>query len=92
MKRNGEIGHGDDLKLPVRPIAASVSEDNNYEYGGEIWPNETEDGNNTMHKSIDRIRPYLTQDPTDPAVHDTVVNLLDVTRENKYLMTKELKN
>ena len=81
MKRYGEIGHNDDLKLPVRPIAASPSDTNDYEFEGDIWPNETDDGNNTMKKSIDRIRPYLNQDPTDPAVHNTVADLFDATRE-----------
>ena len=92
MKRNGEIGHDDDLKLPVRPIAASVSEGNDYEFEGEIWPNETDDGNNVMQEYIDRIRPYLNQDPTDPAIHDTVRTLFNVTREYNHLMTNELKN
>ena len=67
----------------------SVSECNNYEYEGEIWTTEMDDGNNDMQKSIDIIRPYLNQDPTDPAIHDTVVNLFNVTREYKHLMTKE---
>jgi len=76
----------------VRPIAASVSEDNNYEYEGDIWPREIDNGNNAMKKSIDRIRPLFNQDPTDPIIHDTVTQLFNVTREYKHLMTKELRN
>ena len=92
MKRNGELGHDDDLKLPVRPILASVSEGTNYEYEGEIWSNETDDGNNTMQESIDRIRPYFNQDPTDPTIHDTVTKLFNVTKEYNHLMRKESTN
>jgi len=44
VKRNREVGDEDDLKLPVRPIAASGSEGNHYKYEGEIWPKETDDG------------------------------------------------
>ena len=72
----------------MSPISASGSECNDYDFKGEIWPNETNNGNNVMKKYIDRIRPYLNQNPTDPVIYDTVVKLFNVTREYKPLMTR----
>ena len=91
MKRNGELGDEDDLKLPVGPISASGSEGGDYEYEGEIWPKETDDGKNTMEKSINSMRPFFNQDPTNPKIHDRVTELFNVKQEYKHLIEKEMK-
>ena len=51
VKRNRELGDKDDLKIPVRPIAASESEGKDYKYEGEAWSKET-DGEKKRHGDI----------------------------------------
>ena len=91
MKRNGEVGDEDDLKLPVRPIATSGSEGDDYEYEGEIWSKETDNEKNIMEKSINGMRPFFNQDPTDPKIHDRVTGLFNGKQEYKHLIEKEMK-
>ena len=44
-----------------------------------------------MKKSIDRIRPFFNQDPTDPKIHDRVTELFNVKQEYNHLIEKEMR-
>ena len=46
---------------------------------------------NAMEKSINSMRPFFNQDPTDPKIHDTVTELFNVKQEYKHLIEKEMK-
>ena len=46
---------------------------------------------NVMEKSIDNMRPFFNQDPTDPKNHDRVTKLFNVKQEYKHLTEKEME-
>ena len=46
---------------------------------------------NAMEESINRIRSFFNQDPTDPTIHDRVTELFNVKQEYKHLIEKEMR-